>query len=243
VGLNERVPRVDTSSSKETSLRELIITFHGLGKPHPYVSPQEADVWWNVEPFQHLLDRISRSETTPNANILITFDDGNVSDVLVALPELVKRRLTATFFICAGRVGTRDYVDEPMIRDLLAAGMHIGSHGMYHRNWRNLRDADLNVEIKDARKQLENITRNCIDTISIPFGSYDHRVLTLLRRENWKCIFTSDGGTSHPQAVIKGRTTLRANMQQRDIIAQLLLPETEYVRMKRALASFHKRLR
>ena len=61
--------------------------------------------------------------------VVITFDDGNESDALIALPELVKRNLKAFFFVVGGRIGLPHYLDRVALRDLISAGMEIGSHG------------------------------------------------------------------------------------------------------------------
>jgi peptidoglycan/xylan/chitin deacetylase (PgdA/CDA1 family) len=135
-------------------VRELILNFHGLGEPHELVDAPERRYWWDTTSFASLLDQTLDRSADANPRISITFDDGNASDVLYALPELAKRRLVASFFICAGRIGKKHYLDESMIKDLLGAGMAIGSHGMNHLNWRNLSSSALDSEICDARKRL-----------------------------------------------------------------------------------------
>src|SRR5262249_40125721 len=144
--------------------------------------------------------------------IRITFDDGNASDTHSALPELSKRGLTAEFFVCAGRVGKRHYLDQSMIKELLAEGMSIGSHGMDHRDWRTLDSLDLDVEIVDARHQLEDLTQRQVTKVAIPFGSYDRRILRRLKRESWQRIYTCDRGTTKSTSRTKTRETLSADM-------------------------------
>lgn len=53
-----------------------------------------------------------------------------MSDFEVALPEIAKRGLHAEFFLLAGRIGQARYLGPPQIRDMLAADMEVGSHGM-----------------------------------------------------------------------------------------------------------------
>ena len=62
-----------------------------------------------------------------------------------------------------------------MITELLAGRMEIGSHGMYHRDWRALDNAPLEVETVDARRKLEDLTQRPVAAVAIPFGSYDRR--------------------------------------------------------------------
>jgi peptidoglycan/xylan/chitin deacetylase (PgdA/CDA1 family) len=224
-------------------VRELILNFHGLGEPHPSVDARELQVWWGIAPFRRLLDCVQAHPLGAGPKISITFDDGNASDALVALPELARRSLAATFFVCAGRIGKTHYLDKPMLDDLLAAGMRVGSHGMHHRNWRSLDEAELDLEIGDGRRSLEDVIQRPVDLVSIPFGAYDRRVWRRLRREPWQCVYTSDGGTVDPGAQVKGRASLRANMQGREVIAELLLSEHGCARAGRALSRLYKRLR
>jgi hypothetical protein len=79
--------------------------------------------------------------------------------------------------------------------------------------------------------------------VSIPFGSYDRRILNRLKKEGWNIIFTSDRGTADFEARIKSRETLKAEMQNRNILRELLEEPRLYVRFKRTLSRFHKQFR
>ncbi len=125
--------------------------------------------------------------------IEITFDDGNVSDTEVALPLLCDRDLTASFFVCAGRIGEDGYLDAAVIRQLAAAGMGIGSHGWSHVDWRATDDETLAREIDGAREVLAETLAAPVDEVAIPFGSYDLGCSTP-ERSGVRNAFHSDGG-------------------------------------------------
>src|SRR5262245_45071601 len=110
--------------------RELILNFHGIGTPHDSIGRDERAYWLPPQKFVSLLDRISTLSGSAVSRARITFDDGNLSDATVAMPELAKRGLTATFFICAGRIGAPHYLGRSALGEMLAAGMGIGTHGM-----------------------------------------------------------------------------------------------------------------
>jgi peptidoglycan/xylan/chitin deacetylase (PgdA/CDA1 family) len=224
-------------------VRELILNFHGLGEPHAEVDANEMRYWWRASSFSRLLDQLLEFPTNNDPRIVITFDDGNASDALLALPELSKRGLDAGFFLCAGRVGKKHYLDQAMIKDLLAAGMSIGSHGMEHRDWRTLDSLALDVEIRVARLKLEDLAQRPVTAVAIPFGSYDRRVLQRLKRESWECIYTSDRGIAHSTSQIKPRETLDADMQDGNILGKLLEAPSLRGRIRRLLSRLYKRLR
>lgn len=187
-----------------TGGRQLTLNFHGLGSPPHPLSAGERDVWLEREHFEAILDAVA---TRPD--VRITFDDGNASDLHVALPALTARGLTATFFICAGRLGVPGYLDEAGVLALVGAGMSIGSHGMHHRPWRGLTEREAEEELVDARRRLRALTGGPVMAAACPFGAYDRRLLTRLRRLGYERVYTSDGGDCPAGAWLQARTTLR----------------------------------
>jgi peptidoglycan/xylan/chitin deacetylase (PgdA/CDA1 family) len=174
----------------------LIVGFHGLGPVPDRIDSAEREYWCARDKFTSILDSIDTfSQKIP---IEITFDDGNISDALIALPALADRGLTASFFVCAGRIGIPGYLDSSAMNDIVSAGMEIGSHGWGHLDWRRVDDKTLDLEIDEARKKIAEVVGCAIDKVSIPFGSYDRRVLRRLRRSEIKTAFTSDGGRAPP---------------------------------------------
>jgi peptidoglycan/xylan/chitin deacetylase (PgdA/CDA1 family) len=224
-------------------MKELILLFHGLGEPHHWVVPEELPYWLSVASFNGLLDQVLECSTNANLRITITFDDGNASDAYLAFPELAKRGLHASFFVCAGRIGKKHYLDNSMIKDLLEGGMSIGSHGMDHRDWRILDSSGLEVEIGDARRKLEELVQRQVTTVAIPFGSYDRRILNRLMRDRWECVYTSDRGIARSWAKIKPRETVDVTMQDDELVRKLSENPALRIRIKRRLSRLYKRLR
>jgi peptidoglycan/xylan/chitin deacetylase (PgdA/CDA1 family) len=225
-----------------TTKKEMVLILHGLGDPHPDVDSEEKPYWLSGDRFTRLLNQILDLPPIAATKISLTFDDGNASDVLVALPELTKRDLTASFFVCAGRIGKKHYLSEAMIRELLGAGMGVGSHGMNHCDWRLLDSAGLRCEISEARRKLEDVVQQPITNVAIPFGSYDRRVLKWLGRERWDVIYTSDCGTTCVTSKFKSRTSIKATMRDEDILYLLRAPHL-HVEIRKVLAAIWKRLR
>jgi len=221
---------------------ELVLNFHGIGTPHRGLAVDELPVWMSQHDFGCWLDQIPILSAAHSIPIEITFDDGNASDATIALPELCKRNLKATFFVCAGRLGMPEYLDRAGLRRLLDGGMRIGSHGMHHRNWRTLDDEALAEEISTARKTLEDACGRAVNAAAVPFGSYNRRVLARLKAEGFVHVYTSDRGLARRQAWLKPRNTLRAN-SKRDDILRVLNDRTGPEAVLRAARRLYKRLR
>jgi peptidoglycan/xylan/chitin deacetylase (PgdA/CDA1 family) len=180
------------------------VTFHGVGDPRRRLDPGEARVWLSIDDFLATIDALRGRD-----DVRISFDDGNRSDVDVALPALAEHGMTATFFALAGRLDDPLHLGAADLERLIRAGMTIGSHGLHHRDWRRCSDGDLAAELAGSRRVLEAVTGRPITQVSVPFGSYDRRVLAQARRAGgYERVFTSDGGAARPSAWLQPRTTV-----------------------------------
>ena len=124
------------------------VTFHGIGPTSREVESGEQGVWLETASFERALDALA---SAPRREI--TFDDGNISDLEIALPRLVERGMKATFFVCAGRIGESSFLDVRDMQRLRDAGMTIGSHGMDHVPWRGLDAERLRIELAESKSR------------------------------------------------------------------------------------------
>lgn len=168
----------------------IVFNFHGVGTPRATLPPDEAPYWCEPELYFRLLDAIVALQAETGAPVEITFDDGNRSDLDIAAPALVERGLSATFFVCAGRLNDPYYLDPAALRTLTDMGMGIGSHGHSHTDLRKTDEATLRLETSESRQAIADAVRGDVDGFAIPFGSYDRRVLGALT--GYKRIYTSD---------------------------------------------------
>jgi peptidoglycan/xylan/chitin deacetylase (PgdA/CDA1 family) len=196
------------------------LTFHGVGNPPRLLDPGEDAVWVEEDMFLHALDTAAG-----RLDVQIAFDDGNTSDVAVALPHLLERGLSATFFVVAGRIDQPGFLSSGDIMELAAAGMQIGTHGMRHRPWRHLTAAELDEEVIAARRSIEQVVGTPVTHAAVPFGAYDRHVLGALRRAGYDRVFTSDGGRARRESWLQQRTSLR-KQDGPDDLARILSAHT-----------------
>jgi peptidoglycan/xylan/chitin deacetylase (PgdA/CDA1 family) len=169
---------------------KLYLMLHGLGTPPAQLSADEKRYWIGEDRFAAIVERMRR---TPE-RIAITFDDGNKTDVDIALPILKNAGVTAHFFPLTGRIGTPGYLNEDDIRTLHRSGMMIGSHGCRHIPWTTIADDAVLEDINRARDVLGAIVEKNIEDVAIPFGECDFRVVRILRRAGFRRVFTSFHG-------------------------------------------------
>lgn len=216
------------------------ITFHGIGTPRRTLEPGEAPYWISTPRFEAILDRIA-AQPDPS-RFRISFDDGNLSDLDVALPRLIARNLSADVFVLAGRIGQTGSLSAADIRALAAACQRIGSHGIHHRDWRRIPPAELHAELTQSRAALAAITGAPITTASIPFGSYNGRVLTALKSAGYSAAYSSDRGAMTDTAYLRPRTSVRDDTDDAALTQILHGRLSAQTALRRAAGMAHRRL-
>lgn len=184
----------------------IILNFHGIGDAPPACTSGERRYWLSRERFEQVFDRVQE-----RSDVRVTFDDGNASDVHIALPLLLARGISATFFIIAGWMNRRGILSAADVRELHTAGMTIGSHGMDHLSWRSLDEDQQKREFVDARDLLEQTISASIGIAACPFGAYDRASLVELRRAGFKQVMTSDRQPARSNDWLQPRYTMRAD--------------------------------
>lgn len=218
---------------------KVALIFHGIGTPARDLEPGEAPFWVEPERFTEILDRIA--EARDPGGYEITFDDGNKSDIEIALPELAARGLSARFFVLSGRLGRAGSLDPSDLRELIAAGMVVGSHGIDHVAWPTLDDAALRRELTESKARLEDICGRSVTEAGIPFGRYDARVLRALRRAGYGPVWSSDRGRMRPGAFLRPRCSVRGDMDAREVEAVLAGYLSPRNRIRRGLGMLRRR--
>lgn len=214
------------------------LTVHGIGPAARELDDGEDRAWVGIGQFEQVLDAL-----VGRPGVRITFDDGNASDLDIALPRLVERGLTAEFFVLVGLLGQPGRLSRDGVRELLAAGMKVGSHGWAHRDWRRLTSEQAHEEIVRAADVLGDIVGQSITRVAIPFGSYDARVLQRLRHARVTRAYTSDGGRARPESWLQARNSLRQDLDAAWISSVLDGTPSLRIRIRRAAARAVKRIR
>jgi peptidoglycan/xylan/chitin deacetylase (PgdA/CDA1 family) len=214
------------------------LCFHGIGTPPDGVPAEEASYWIGVGTFRRVLDLIAGRR-----DVRISFDDGNTSDVTVALPDLRERGLAADFFVIAGRLEDSGSLSADDVRRLRLAGMGVGSHGMHHRVWRRLGPTEQHEELVVARRLLEEILDEPVDTAACPLGRYDHTTLAALRRLQYTRVYTSDRALARSGTWRQARFSLRAHDTADDVAGWLRHGDRLTTRLADSARTFAKGLR
>ena len=129
---------------------------------------------------------------------VVTFDDGFRNWLTGALPVLKRLGVRGTFYVCPGLFGLPHpelvgaqaaLLDERGARELVAAGMELGSHSLTHPDLRKLDDEALAFELADSKTAVERITGRPCRTFAYPYGLYDERVVRAVGAAGYELAF------------------------------------------------------
>ncbi|MFD4591979.1 polysaccharide deacetylase family protein [Streptomyces rubiginosohelvolus] len=196
--------RADARSSRlrpHTRRQPWILTYHSVTDPSddPYgitVSPARLDEqlsWLRSRRLTGVgVSELLRTGASERRGLVgLTFDDGYADFLDEALPVLRKHGFRATVYVLPGRPGgvnewdplgpRKPLLTHESVRRVAAAGMEVGSHGLYHRDLTGLSDEELRRETRDSRELIGDLTGSLPEGFCYPYGILDRRVTQAAR--------------------------------------------------------------
>jgi len=137
---------------------------------------------YRVVSLMDLLGWMQGGRDLPDRCVALTFDDGFDDFATAADLELLRRRWPATVFLPSGQVGGFDrwdsnspsghrrLMDWATIAELAARGVDFGGHGVWHRDLTRVRGADLEAEILESKRAIEERTGRAVTSFAAPYG-------------------------------------------------------------------------
>ncbi|KUN28100.1 polysaccharide deacetylase [Streptomyces antibioticus] len=136
--------------------------------------------------------------------VALTFDDGYADFVTGALPVLRRHGFGATVFVLPGRLGGDNAWDplgprKPLltadgIREVVRAGIEIGSHGLTHVDLTSVDDLRLKAEVVESRAALEELTGAPVNGFCYPYGTLDQRAVDAVSEAGYAYACAIDPG-------------------------------------------------
>ncbi|MEK7288213.1 MAG: polysaccharide deacetylase family protein [Elusimicrobiota bacterium] len=170
-----------------------VLMYHKIGASAP--GSRQKSLWVSAERFEwqmkYLAERGYESVTfkdlssgcLPPKPVMITFDDGYLNQYETAFPIMRRWGQRGVFYVVANGVGRENYwhnpVEEPripmmnsdQIKELVRAGMEIGSHTSNHHRLGGLSREEARLEIEDSKKRLEELTGEPMVSFAFPYGN------------------------------------------------------------------------
>jgi peptidoglycan/xylan/chitin deacetylase (PgdA/CDA1 family) len=138
--------------------------------------------------------------------VAVTFDDGFSSVFENALPVMAKYHVPATVFIPTGFLGCEPEWIDPVSRARRSVGflvscgtlaaldgdhVRVGSHTVTHQHLTKLSGDVIGAELTTSKRTLESIVGRAIRMLSLPYGSFNVRVLYEARTSGYERVFTN----------------------------------------------------
>ena len=178
----------------------------GAAYPQLYVPPQEfrTEMSWLAQrgytavTLQRVYDHWTRGVPLPSRPIVISFDDGYLSQYAEGFPTLRSHRWPGVLNLQVAFLRTRFGMLPWRVRDLIAAGWEIDAHSITHPDLTKVDDAQLWNEVSGARATLQWEFHIPVDFYCYPSGKYDARVIEAVRRAGFSGATTTNEGLARP---------------------------------------------
>ncbi len=154
------------------------------------------------------------------SSVGLTFDDGYEHYVNV-LPALMEEfSIRPLVFVPTGLIGKpaswdysyplcrMNHLERRSIRKLAVLGVEFGSHGHTHTDLTALGQRRLEIELRQSRDMLSDLTGKRVDTISYPFGRWNNRVAEMAGEFGYERGFTSRFPTIRDGYLTVGRISV-----------------------------------
>lgn len=200
-----------------------ILMYHALSQEPPgeYYALTAVDfrrqmkVIVDSERFGISLEELIDNGDQDGRGIVLTFDDGHVSNITMALPILREFGFTATFFATTGRLGTsREWLSWVDLHGLKDAGMDIQAHGHTHRFLDSLSESEQREELETPLRLLNAHLGEGRRHLSFPGGRYSRYSLAMARRLGYTTLCTSEPGLNPVHGHYQGRMLRRYVVHQ-----------------------------
>lgn len=125
----------------------------------------------------------------PSKLVILTFDDGHISNYTKAVPLLERYGFRAIFFITTDLIGRPNMVSREHLLEMSQRGMEIGSHTVTHAIPVLLSEMQLKRELVESKWVLEDLLGQPVQTISSPTGFHDERMKPMARKAGYETLF------------------------------------------------------
>jgi peptidoglycan/xylan/chitin deacetylase (PgdA/CDA1 family) len=174
--------------------------------PNLYVRPADfaAEVAWlaghryHAVTLQRVFDSWRGAAPLPSKPIVLSFDDGYLSDVKTALPDLEARRWPGVLNLEVANLKPVWGIRPPGVRKLIAAGWEIDDHTLTHPDLTKVDAARLRDEVAGSRLVIRKRFHVPVNFFCYPAGRYNPAVVAAVQRAGYFGATTTNYGLARP---------------------------------------------
>jgi peptidoglycan/xylan/chitin deacetylase (PgdA/CDA1 family) len=171
------------------------------------------------------LDIRRGEKAMPEKPVIVTFDDGYLSNYTLAFPALKANGQKAVIFVAVEPdeytrkkvEGIDGFVTAEQMKEMAANGVAIQSHTVTHCILADQSDEQIRYELEESKARLEEITGQPVRHIAIPRAGYSRRVKRFVKQAGYQTACCNGKGASNglsdplalPRIVIERDLTVR----------------------------------
>ncbi len=188
-------------SARPSRPRAVVLMYHRLSdgpfdpEEGDYVLPPslfEAQVRWLSGRARTVLSLSALAEGRyGDGAVALTFDDGSGSDAALAGPLLLSLGFPAAFFVNPALVGGAGRASWDELRALAGEGFTIGSHGLDHALFDDLAPVELERQVTESKREIEERLGRKVDALSLPGGSGGDRARLAAHAAGYRLVLGS----------------------------------------------------
>jgi peptidoglycan/xylan/chitin deacetylase (PgdA/CDA1 family) len=170
---------------RKSEFEEQMQALHDAG----YVAVTQQEVW----DFWH------RSGPLPARAVVVSIDDGYLSNYLNARPVLLRLGWPAVLNLEIANLHQPTWGLTPgKVRELLADGWELASHTITHPDLTTIDATRLTAEIADSRRRLQRAFGVPVNFFCYPAGRYDDAAVAAVRQAGYLAATTTNPGLADP---------------------------------------------
>jgi peptidoglycan/xylan/chitin deacetylase (PgdA/CDA1 family) len=176
-----------------------------------------ADHGYHAVTLQHVFDSWRGAGTLPSKPIVLSFDDGYLSQVTNALPVLKARKWPGVLNLEYRNLLPVWGIRPPGVRKLLAAGWELDAHTLTHPDLTTVDAARLREEVTGSREAIRKRFHVQANFFCYPAGRYDDTVIAAVQAAGYLAATTTRYGLAKPSELytlarlrVNGSDSLRA---------------------------------
>ncbi len=202
--IKKNISSIISSINPFYSNNSFALTYHSINDSNHELTSQLYQL--SIDNFKKQINYLNNNNfiSTNISNIFdkknhytITFDDGYEDLYQICLKLLNVQNINCLIFLCPIFVKSkkRGYLSISQIKELSQyKNIEFGSHSYSHKNLQKLTLKELEFEILDSKKWLEDNLNLPIRTFAYPFGKYDDRSLKILKSSDYNHAFNTKFG-------------------------------------------------
>ncbi len=182
---------------------------------------------YKVLSLDQLAECVEGRRALPDRGVVITIDDGFISEFNKAVPILRKYGYPFSIFVFTHAVGRMNYMSWEQLRQMESWGGQAGCHSYLHPRLINLIGKELHKEIVGSKAEMEKNLGHKVSYFAYPYGQYNEAVRSVARSAGYRLMLSSDPGSVGEGAEfdrIPRQAVVGAEMSLDDFARKLMNP-------------------